>query len=84
MAAVENSEEIQLFDAFVGVDIDRAVGAHLDVRDEDFLADPEDDRQQRGSVHPGNETRGHDRAIADRKWWRFVYGGEHEERELGS
>ena len=67
----EDSEEFEFLHALVGMDVNRAGGAHLDVRDTQFAADAEDDAQQVPSAHAGTETRRPGCRGVARKRWRF-------------
>ena len=85
VGGAENPEEVEFLHALVGMDIDRPVGAHLDVRDPQFAADAEDDAQQVGAAHAGQETHRCGCRGMTRKWRWFEDGGEdgHGEDSVG-
>ena len=76
MCGAENPEEVEFLHALVGMDIDGPVGAHLNVRDPQLAADAEDDAQQVGAAHAGQETHRRCCRGMTRKWRWFEDGGE--------
>ncbi len=63
----EHAEEFEFLHALVGMDVNRAGGAHLDVRDAEFAADAEDDAQQVSAAHARRKPRGTVRLGVTRK-----------------
>ena len=71
VAGSEDAEEIEFLHAFVVMDVDRALGAHLDVRDAELAADAENDAEQVGAPHARCETHRHGGRGVTRKRWGF-------------